>query len=234
MITSLDIALKIKYRLNKVDTQDDENISVYNIVEAFNKAQLNIVNRLYGKNNNYKTGIESSRKRVDDLKILLNLEPKILSVSKKDGYYLSEGLPNDYFHLVRVTCLASRKDCSKKEIFIYLQEESNLNTLLRNENTNPNFEWGETIGTIVENNIKVFTLDKFEVSKIFLTYLRRPRAIDIPGYIKQDGSSSIQINPEMPDDIVEMCIDEAVRILSGDMQNQFSNQISQQNLQMSE
>ena len=234
MITSLDIALKIKYRLNKVDTQDDENISVYNIVEAFNKAQLNIVNRLYGKNNNYKTGIESSRKRVDDLKILLNPDPKILSVSKKDGYYLSESLPNDYFHLVRVTCLASRKDCSKKEIFIYLQEESNLNTLLRNENTNPNFEWGETIGTIVENNIKVFTLDKFEVSKIFLTYLRRPRAIDIPGYIKQDGSPSTQIDPEMPDTIVEMCIDEAVRILSGDMQNQFSNQISQQNLQMSE
>ena len=73
MITSLDIALKVKYRLNKVDTQDDENISVYNIVEAFNKAQLNVVNRLYGKNNNYKSGIESTRKRVDDLKILLKV-----------------------------------------------------------------------------------------------------------------------------------------------------------------
>ena len=53
MISSLDIALKVKYRLNKVDTQDDENISGYNIVEAYNKAQLNIVNRLLGKNNNY-------------------------------------------------------------------------------------------------------------------------------------------------------------------------------------
>jgi len=234
MITSLDIALKVKYRLNKVDTQDDENISVYNIVEAFNKAQLNVVNRLYGKNNNYKSGIESTRKRVDDLKILLNPAPKILSVTKKEGYYLSEALPKDYFHLVRTTCLASIKDCSKKEMFIYLQEESNLNTLLRNEHTNPSFEWGETIGTIAGDNIKVFTLDKFEISKIFLTYLKRPRAIDIPGYLKQDGQPSSQIDPEMPDDIIEMCIDEAVRILSGDMQNQFSNQISQQNLQMSE
>ena len=234
MITSLDIALKVKYRLNKVDTQDDENISVYNIVEAFNKAQLNVVNRLYGKNNNYKSGIESTRKRVDDLKILLNPTPKILSATKKEGYYLSEALPKDYFHLVRTTCSASRKDCSKKEMFIYLQEESNLNTLLRNEHTNPSFEWGETIGTIAGDNIKVFTLDKFEISKIFLTYLRRPRAIDIPGYLKQDGQPSSQIDPEIPDNIIEMCIDEAVRILSGDMQNQFSNQISQQNLQMSE
>ena len=119
-------------------------------------------------------------------------------------------------------------------MFIYLQEESNLNTLLRNEHTNPSFEWGETIGTIAGDNIKVFTLDKFEISKIFLTYLRRPRAIDIPGYLKQDGQPSSQIDPEIPDNIIEMCIDEAVRILSGDMQNQFSNQISQQNLQMSE
>jgi hypothetical protein len=34
--------------------------------------------------------------------------------------------------------------------------------------------------------------------------------------------------------MVEMSIDEACRILSGDMQNQFSNQIAQQNLQNTE
>ena len=62
MISSLDIALKVKYRLNKVDTQDDENISIYNIVETYNKAQLNIINRLLIKNNNYKTGVESTKK----------------------------------------------------------------------------------------------------------------------------------------------------------------------------
>ena len=234
MITSLDIALKVKYRLNKVDTQDDENISVYNIVEAFNKAQLNVVNRLYGKNNNYKSGIESTRKRVDDLKILLNPAPKILSATKKEGYYLSEALPKDYFHLVRTTCLASRKDCSKKEMFIYLQEESNLNTLLNNDFVNPSFEWAETIGTIAGDKIKVFTQNKFEINKVYLTYLRKPRTIDIIGYIKKDGSFSTNIDPELPDDLVEMSIDEACRILSGDMQNQFSNQIAQQNLQNTE
>jgi len=234
MISSLDIALKVKYRLNKVDTQDDENISVYNIVEAYNKAQLNIVNRLLGKNNNYKTGIESTKKRVDDLKNLINEEPISLNIIKKEGYILTENLPEDYYFHIRTTCKATNKKCSKKEIFIYLQEESNMNTLLRNEYTCPSFEWAETIGTLVGNKFKVYTQDKFDILKVYLTYLKIPKQIDIPGYIKKDGSPSTQIDPELYDYVIEMCIDETVRILSGDIQNQFSNQISQQNLQMSE
>lgn len=234
MITSLDIAIKVKNRLNKIDTQDDENISVYNIVEAYNKAQLNVVNRLYGKNNNYKTGVESSKKRTDDLKVLINPEPITLSVMKKDGYYLTQNMPSDYFHHVRTICIAKTFKCAKKELFVYLQEESNLNILLKNEYVNPSFEWGETIGTIVGNKLKIFTQDKFDVIKVYLTYIKRPRQIDIPGYIKLDGQPSTRIDPELPDDIIEMCIDETTRILSGDMQNQFSNQISQQNLQMTE
>ena len=78
MITSPEIFLKVKYRLNKVDTQDYENIPVYNVVEAFNKAQLNVVNRFFGKNNNYKTGVESTKKRIDDLQVLINSEPMVL------------------------------------------------------------------------------------------------------------------------------------------------------------
>jgi len=234
MITSLDIALKIKYRLNKVDTQDDENISVYNIVEAYRKAEINIVNRLLGKNNVYKTGVESTKKRVDDLKILINEVPKQLNVTKKTDFYLTENLPKDYLQHIRTTCTAKTKECLKKDIFIYLQEESNINTLLKNEQINPNFEWGETIGTLVGNKFKVYTQNKFDIDKVYLTYIKIPRSIDIPGYIRQDGTPSIQIDSELPDNVIEMCIDEAVRILSGDMQNQFSNQISQQNLQMSE
>jgi hypothetical protein len=74
MISSLDIALKIRQRLNKVDTQDDENLPLYVIVEAYNKGQLNIVNKLSSKNNIYKTGLESTTFRVDDLQCLINPE----------------------------------------------------------------------------------------------------------------------------------------------------------------
>lgn len=234
MITNLDIALKIKQRLNKGDTQDDENLPPYVIVEAYNKGQLNVINKLSNKNNNYKTGLESSTKRVSDLQMLINHEPKPMTVTKKDGYYLTEALPEDYLKYIRTTCLAKTNKCDKKELFIYLQEESNLNTLLNNDLVNPSFEWGETIGTVAGDRIKVFTQDKFDINKVFLTYLKFPKNIDIAGYIKQDGTPSTNINPELPDDIIEMSIDEACMILSGDLQNQFSNQMAQQNLQSTE
>lgn len=234
MITSLDIFLKVKQRLNKSDTQDDENIPPYVVVESYNKACLNILSRLISKNNIYKTGLESTTNRVDDLQVLINSEPLKLSVDKKDNFFLSENLPENYFRYIRTYCKAKNSNCGIKDIKIYLQEESNLNTLLDNDNVNPSFEWGETIGTIADNKIKVFTSNKFDIQNIYLTYLRKPIKIDIIGYIKQDGSQSTNIDPDLPEDVVEMIIDETCRILSGDIQNQFSNQISQQNLQMSE
>ena len=234
MITSLDVALKIRQRLNKEDTQDDENLPIYVMVEAYNKGQLNIVNRLSNKNNIYKTGLESTTNRVDDLQVLINSEPKVLSGNDKFEYFLTESLPKDYLRYIRSYCSAKNEKCNYKNLKVYLQEESNLNTLLDNDFINPSFDWDETIGTIVENKLKVFTQNKFKINKVYLTYLRKPRNIDIVGYIKQDGTSSTTIDPELPDDIVEMSIDEACRILSGDMQNQFSNQIAQQNLQNTE
>jgi len=234
MITSPEIFLKVKYRLNKVDTQDYENIPVYNVVEAFNKAQLNVVNRFFGKNNNYKTGVESTKKRIDDLQDLINSEPMVLSVKKKSKYFLTETLPQDYFHYIKVNSEGSIKDCENQLINVFIREESNINTLLNNDFFNPNFEWRETIGTILNNQIKVYTNDLFEINKVFLTYLKKPRSIDIKGYINRDGKPSTNIDPELPDDIVELCVDETIRILSGDMHNQFSNQISQQNIQLNE
>jgi hypothetical protein len=234
MITSLDIFLKIKQRLNKGDTQDDENFPPYVAVEAYNKACLNVISRIISKNNNYKTGLESTTNRVDDLQVLINDLPKKLNVSKKDNYFLTEKLPENYFRYIRVFCKGSKKGCEEKDITVFLQEESNLNTLLDNSTVNPSFEWRETIGTIANNHIKVFTLNTFNISNVFLTYIRKPIKIDIEGYIKQDGSLSTNINPDLPEDMIEMIIDEACRILSGDIQDQFSNQISQQNLQMSE
>lgn len=232
-MTSLEVLVKVRNRLNKVDTQDDENLAVYSIIEAFNKAQLNVVNRLFNRNNNYKTGVESTKKRIDDLRVLINTNPINLNISKQDIYYVAD-LPKDYFHHIRIECLAKNESCQEKRLKVYLGEESNLNTLLTNEHLNPNFDWAETIATITEDNLKVFTLNKFEIKKVFLTYLRFPVNIDAPGYIKEDGSNSTQIDPELPDDIIEMCIDETTRIMSGDMHNQLSNQISQQNLQMNE
>ena len=229
-----DVVLKVKQRVNKKDTQDYDNIPVFEIIKDFNKAQLSVLNRLYGANNNYKQGFEATRKRVEDFKYLLTDDPLRLSVTRKKGYYLTEELPDNYFRYVRSTTTASNPYCKLKELFNYQGEESNINTILGNENMNPNFEWGETVVTLVKNKIKIYTQDKFSVIHLDLTYLRKPKEVDIQGYIKLDGTPSVNIDPELPEDVIEMCIDETARIIQGDIQNQFGNQIAQQNLQLDE
>ena len=134
MISSLDIALKIRQRLNKADTQDDENLPIYVIVEAYNKGQLNIVNKLSSKNNTYKTGVESTIFRIDDLQCLINSELKTLSTVKKSDHYLTELLPDDYLRYIRTFCIGKVPNCNSKEIFTNSFSSSNfcLNDLLFN------------------------------------------------------------------------------------------------------
>jgi hypothetical protein len=233
-MTAQDIYLKIQQRVNKKDTSDFDNIPPFNIVEAFNKAQLSVVTRIYQQNNLYKSGFESTRKRVDDLRVLINEQPLRLAVTKYTGYYLTDKLPLDYLHYINSFTEASTATCKSKKLRNDQVEESNIHTLLRNETTKPSFLWGETLITLVNDKIKIYTGDEFKVNSLSLTYLKKPRNIDLEGYIKMDGALSTNIDPVLPEDVLEICVDEAVRIIQGDIQNQIGNQIAQQNLQMGE
>ena len=65
------IQLKIKQRLNKLDSQDYDNLECWHIVEAFNKAQVEWCRRQLHGFNQFKEGDEQSNRRIDDLQILL-------------------------------------------------------------------------------------------------------------------------------------------------------------------
>ena len=65
------LQIKLKQRLNKLDSQDYDNIECWQFVEAFNKAQLEWCRRNLHGNNLYKEGDELSKRRIDDLQPLL-------------------------------------------------------------------------------------------------------------------------------------------------------------------
>ena len=68
------ITIKIKQRLNKLDSQDYDNLECWQIVEGFNKAQVEWVRRQLHGNNIFKEGDEQSTRRKDDLQVLLSKE----------------------------------------------------------------------------------------------------------------------------------------------------------------
>ena len=217
------IEIKMKQRLNKLDSQDYDNIYCWQIVESFNKAQVEWVRRQLHGTNIVKEGDEQSTRRKDDLQALLVTQP--ISLSSKE-YYYQGNLPSNYLQWKRVDVYANKGCCDKRRMTVYLAEEGNLNQLLRDKSKQPNFEWAETFATLIDNTVHVYTNNEFEVKESSLVYYRQPIKIQIKDcsdpYTGVTSTSEVQC--ELKDDIIELIIDEAVAILAGDIEsgNQYS------------
>ena len=217
------LSIKIKQRLNKLDSQDYDNIECWQIVEAFNKAQVEWTRRQLHGINAVREGDEESNRRKDDLQVLLNTQS--LSVSDQQVFYTG-AIPANYLQWKRVDVYAKKDCCDNRRMTVYLAEEANVNVLLRDKAKQPSFEWGETFATLKNNFVNVYTNNDFEIDSAALTYYRQPIKIQIQGCVDPytGVQSTVEVQCEFKDDIVEVIIDEAVSILAGDIEsgNQFS------------
>ena len=103
------LLIKLKQRLNKLDSQDFDNIQCWQFVEAFNKAQLEWCRRNLHGGNMYKEGDELSKKRIDDLQPLL-IELSLTGIVT-DTYFETNNFPVDtYLEYKRVSTNAT-DDC---------------------------------------------------------------------------------------------------------------------------
>jgi hypothetical protein len=217
------ITIKIKQRLNKLDSQDYDNITCWQIVEAFNKAQVEWTRRQLHGINITKEGDEGSTRRKDDLQILLQTFD--LTIADKEYYYTSS-LPNDYLQWKRVDVLTRKGCCDKRPMMVYLAEEGNLRELLRDKAKQPSFEWAETFATLKGGQVNIYTNGEFNIDEAELIYYRQPIKIQIDGCVDPytNLASTANIECEFKDDIIELLIDEAASIIAGDIEsgNQFS------------
>lgn len=216
------IILKIKERLNKLDSADYDNIASWKIVEAFNKGQVEWLRRNLHGLNVKKEGDEQSKRRIDDLQTILNDTP-VLAMTKKDTYYISTlPLPINYFEWKAVEAKATNECCpDPRPLLIYLAEEANKSVLLRDENKKPSFEFAETFATLKNNQLLIYTNGEFEIEDTILTYYRQPRRIEIAGIMDPYTGliPAVDVISEFKDDIVELFCDEAAKIIAGDIES---------------
>ena len=225
-MTNDTIQLKVKQRINKLASNDYDNIMPWQIIEAFNKAQVDWCRRNLQGTNMSKQGDESSKRRIDDLQILLKEEK--LAMVKKELYYISPTLPSDYFEFKRVSSKATTDCCDPRIMTVYLTEEANIDLTLKDVNKKPSFPWGETVCTFAGNKLKIYTNGEFDITDAVLTYYKQPTKIQIKGisdpYTGQ--VSLVDVECEFKDDLVEVLIDECVKILAGDLEDMTANQIA--------
>jgi len=212
------IVIKLKQRLNKLDSQDYDNIECWQAVEAFNKAQVEWCRRQLHGVNLLQEGDEQSTRRKDDLQVLLSTDG--LTMTDKKDYFFGP-VPTDYLQWKRVDVFACKDCCENRRMTVYLAEEGNLNQLLRDKAKKPSFEWAETFATLINNRVHVYTNDEFDIDTAELTYYRQPRQIQIEGCVDPytNIESLTEVQSEFKDDIIELIIDEAVSILAGDIES---------------
>lgn len=222
------LLIKVKERLNKLASDDYDNIENWQIIEAFNKAQLEFARREAKKGENEKQTIE-------DINILLTTLP--LSGLTVKHYFESSVLPGDYLSFKRVSFNGVTSECIEERPFkVYLGEEANTDEYYRDAEKQPSFEWAETFITFIGNKLRIHTNDKFTIKSPKLTYYRQPKNIQIIGTIDPYTGiiSTVEQICEFKDDVVEFLIDECVLILSGDIESMIQTQRISQTIQRTE
>jgi hypothetical protein len=217
--------IKLKQRLNKLDSQDYDNIECWQFIEAFNKAQIEWCRRNLHGGNMYKEGDELSKKRIDDLQPLL-IE-YTLTGNTTDEYFQTDNFPEStYLEFKRVSTQAKDECCEPRSMTVYLAEEANVPLILRDPLKNPSFEWGETFCTMLNNTIRIYKNTNFEIVDPVLTYYRKPTLIQVDGCVDPytGDVSTTNVNCEFKDDLVEVILDDTAALIAGDIENIYQQQ----------
>ncbi len=204
-MTISQVSAKIDLRLNKGASSDYDNLWSYQKQEAFNKAVNSWVRRQFHGKNVTQEGDEETTIRVDDLQILLKVDN--ITVRDKGDFYQSNRLPTDYLYYKRVTPYVSKGNCTGVKIKSHLKEEANVDDLLP---TLPSFEFEETFHTLINNKVHLYTAKKFTVDKVELTYYRKPKVYNF---------KKLSDNIEFKDDIADILVDEACKIIASDIES---------------
>ena len=215
------LRIKLKQRLNKLDSNDFDNIEDWQVLEAFNKAQVEWVRRQLHGNNLYKEGDESSKRRIDDLQVLL-VELSLTGL-QTDKYFETDNFPKeDYLEYKRISTDAKNSCCEyARSMTVYLAEEANVELILRDPLKNPSFDWGETFCTIIGNQVRIYRQEDFDIVSPVLTYYRQPGLVEFKDVINPytNIQSPTDVECEFKDDIVEVILDETASIIAGDIDN---------------
>lgn len=137
-------------------------------------------------------------------------------------------LPENYFHYKRSTSYAP---CEIRNI---IKKEGDINVLLRDDFWKPYIAWGETICTLINNKLRIYTdnTNDFSIDKINLVYYRYPSTINMSdGFNDLNGNPTIDINPEFDGSSLLEILNETCLLLAGDTKDEMSYQIMQQRTQ---
>ena len=243
MISVDSLLYKIDQRLNKLSTNDHQQIQLEDKILALNEAQIKLIKqKVDGISVVAGLGFDSFKKRYEDLQSLVvtyNNQPLDLAIKNTQLNQWTAYLHNlspKYMFYIDAYVMADKGRCKDRKIWINkeLAKHGDLTLLLTNDHYKPSFEYQETFNFLSSDEISIFTDGTFTPSQIYISYMRYPVYIDKVGYIKFDGTPSVDQDCELETYLEDELLDLTVENLAMYTENASAVQSAQLRIQTNE
>jgi hypothetical protein len=243
MIPVDSLLYKIDQRLNKLSTNEHQQIQLEDKILALNEAQIKLIKqKVDGFSTSSGLGLDSFKKRYEDLQSLIvgyNNQPLSLKVKNKElnqWFARLNALSPKYMFYIDSYVLADKGRCKNRKIWINrdLAKHGDLQLILNNDHYKPSFEYQETFNFLSSDEISIFTDGTFTPTKVCIAYMRYPVYIDKEGYVKFDGTPSVDQDCELETYLEDELLDLTVQNLAMYTENQAAVQSSQMRIQTNE
>lgn len=219
MIPVDSLLYKIDQKLNKLSTNVHQQINLEDKILALNEAQIKLIKqKVDGFSVISGMGLDAFKKRYEDLQSLVityNHQPLKLKLKNKE---LNQWFGNlnlldpKYMFYIDSYILADKGVCKDRKIWINrdLAKHGDLQFILNNEHYKPSFEYQETFNFLSTDEISIFTDGTFTPKDIYISYMRYPVYIDKEGYVRFDGTDSVNQDCELElyleDELVDLTV----------------------------
>lgn len=243
MIPVDSLLYKIDQKLNKLSTNIHQQINLEDKILALNEAQIKLIKqKVDGFSVISGMGLDAFKKRYEDLQSLVityNHQPLELKLKNKE---LNQWFANihllvpKYMFYIDAYVLADKGVCKDRKIWINrdLAKHGDLQFILNNDHYKPSFEYQETFNFLSSDEISIFTDGTFTPSKIYVSYMRYPVYIDKEGYVRLDGTDSVNQDCELELYLEDELVDLTVQNLAMYTENQSAVQSAQFRIQTNE
>lgn len=243
MIPVDSLLYKIDQKLNKLSTNVHQQINLEDKILALNEAQIKLIKqKVDGFSVISGMGLDAFKKRYEDLQSLVvtynnqPLELTILNTELNQWKANLHTLVPKYMFYLDSYILADKGKCKDRKIWINrdLAKHGDLQFILNNSHYKPSFEYQETFNFLSSDEISIFTDGTFIPSKIYISYMRYPIYIDKEGYVKFDGTDSINMDCELELYLEDELVDLTVQNLAMYTENSSAVQSAQMRIQTNE
>jgi len=243
MIPVDSLLYKIDQKLNKLSTNIHQQINLEDKILALNEAQIKLIKqKVDGFSVISGMGLDAFKKRYEDLQSLVityNHQPLKLKLKNKE---LNQWFANihlldpKYMFYIDAYVIADKGVCKDRKIWINrdLAKHGDLQFILNNDHYKPSFEYQETFNFLSTDEISIFTDGTFTPKHIYMSYMRYPVYIDKTGYVRFDGTDSVDQDCELELYLEDELVDLTVQNLAMYTENAAAVQSAQFRIQTNE